>query len=38
MIEKALIFASIAHEGQRHKGTDIPYMLHPMEAGAIVAG
>lgn len=38
MIEKALIFASIAHEGQRRKGTDIPYMLHPMEAGAIVAG
>lgn len=38
MIEKALIFATIAHEGQRRKGSDIPYILHPMEAGAIVLG
>jgi|LSQX01.3.fsa_nt_gb (p)ppGpp synthase/HD superfamily hydrolase len=38
MIEKALIFATIAHEGQKRKGSDIPYILHPMEAGAIVLG
>ena len=37
MVEKAMIFASKAHEGMFRKGTDIPYIVHPMEAGAIAA-
>ena len=37
MVEKALIFAAKAHEGSLRKGTNIPYILHPMEAGAIAA-
>ena len=32
-----MIFASKAHEGMCRKGTDIPYIVHPMEAGAIAA-
>ena len=37
MISKAIMFANLAHEGQKRKGTDIPYILHPMEAASIVA-
>ncbi len=37
MVEKAMIFASKAHLGMLRKGTDIPYIVHPMEAGAIAA-
>lgn len=32
-----MIFASEAHRGAVRKGTDIPYIVHPMEAGAIAA-
>jgi myo-inositol-1(or 4)-monophosphatase len=37
MITKATIFAAKAHENQTRKGTDIPYILHPMEAAVIVS-
>ena len=37
MISKAINFANLAHEGQKRKGTDIPYILHPMETASIVA-
>lgn len=32
-----MIFASNAHCGDFRKGTKIPYIVHPMEAGAIAA-
>ena len=35
MIEDAIYFAAAAHAGQKRKGTDIPYILHPLEAAAI---
>lgn len=38
MIEKAIKFAMDAHRGQVRKGVPIPYILHPMEVAAIVAG
>lgn len=28
-LDQALIFAARAHDGQRRKGTDIPYIVHP---------
>ena len=31
LIQKAIIFATKKHEGQKRKGTDIPYIVHPME-------
>ena len=36
-LTKAICFAAEKHEGQTRKGTDIPYITHPMEAGAIAA-
>ncbi|MCB7189766.1 HD domain-containing protein [Anaerostipes caccae] len=38
MFEKAIIFATKAHSGQKRKGTDIPFMIHPLEVASIVAG
>ena len=35
-ITEALIFAANAHSGAVRKGTEIPYILHPMEAAAII--
>ena len=37
MINKAMILAVTAHEKQKRKGSDIPYILHPMEAAVIVS-
>ena len=32
MVQKAIDFATKVHEGQYRKGTDRPYIVHPMEA------
>lgn len=37
MIDKAIEFATKAHEGQLRKGTKRPYIVHPVEVGDIVA-
>ena len=37
MVERALKFATKAHEGQLRKGTKRPYIMHPIEVGDIVA-
>lgn len=37
MINRAIFFAAKAHEGAVRKGTSIPYIIHPLEAMAIVA-
>ena len=36
LINKAILFATKAHEGHR-KGTYIQYIMHPIEAATIVA-
>ena len=36
LFDRAARFATEAHAGQRRKGKDKPYILHPMEAAAIV--
>lgn len=33
----AIAFAARAHEGATRKGTNLPYIVHPMEAAAIAA-
>lgn len=38
MIQKAAVFAARAHEGKLRKGTDIPYIVHPLETAVIVSG
>ena len=37
MFDKAIIFATKAHSGSFRKGTKTPYIVHPLEAAAIVA-
>lgn len=37
MINKAIMFASACHANQTRKGTEIPYILHPLETGTIAA-
>ncbi len=36
LVSRAIIFAVKAHDGMRRKRSDTPYILHPMEAAAIV--
>ena len=37
MLDEAIIFATKAHEKTVRKGTKLPYIVHPIEAVAIVA-
>ena len=37
IFDKAIVFATKAHSGSFRKGTTTPYIVHPMEASAIVA-
>lgn len=37
IVDKAIIFAVNAHSGDVRKGTDIPYIVHPIESCAIAA-
>lgn len=37
MVNKAISFATKAHEGQVRKGTTRPFILHPLEVGTIVS-
>lgn len=36
LVSEALIFATKAHDGMRRRKNETPYILHPMEVGAIV--
>lgn len=36
LIEKAIEYAAIAHEGQYRKGTETPYISHPYAVGMIL--
>lgn len=37
LFERAAVFAAAAHRGMTRKGNRIPYLVHPMEAAAIIA-
>ena len=37
MVEKAAVFAARCHEGTYRKGTQIPYIVHPLETAVIVS-
>ncbi|NLT15729.1 MAG: HD domain-containing protein [Clostridiales bacterium] len=37
MLDRAIVFAVAAHSGMLRKGTSTPYILHPLEAAAIVS-
>lgn len=38
IVDKAVRFAVEKHAGAARKGSDTPYIVHPMEAAAVVAG
>ena len=38
ILSKAILFATVRHSGMVRKGTDIPYIVHPIEAVSIAAG
>ncbi len=37
ILDKAIIFATNAHSGSFRKGTNLPYIVHPMEVASIVS-
>ena len=37
LLDSAIIFATKAHSGMMRKGTNVPYIVHPIEAAAIVS-
>ncbi len=37
VFERAVVFAAAAHQGTTRKGNRIPYLVHPVEAAAIMA-
>lgn len=37
LIDKAIMFATIAHSNQKRKGKEIPYIMHPMEVATIAS-
>lgn len=37
LVSEALIFAVKAHDGMRRKKSEVPYILHPMEAAVIAS-
>ena len=37
LMDRAIVFATRAHSGTYRKGTSIPYIVHPIEAAAIVS-
>lgn len=36
LIHRAIYFAVQAHDGQKRKGTDIPYIAHPFEVAQLL--
>ena len=36
LVSEAIVFATEAHDGMRRRNSDAPYVLHPMEVGAII--
>lgn len=36
IVSEAIVFSTKAHDGMRRRKSDAPYILHPMEVGAIV--
>jgi len=38
VLERAIAFAAVKHSGALRKGSNTPYIVHPMEVAAIVSG
>ena len=36
LVSEAIVFSTKAHDGMRRRKNNVPYILHPMEVGAII--
>ena len=36
LVSEAIVFSTTAHDGMRRRKSNVPYILHPMEVGAII--
>ena len=36
LVSEAIVFTVAAHDGMRRRKSEVPYILHPMEVGAII--
>ena len=36
IVSEAIIFSTQAHDGMRRRKSEVPYILHPMEVGAVI--
>jgi myo-inositol-1(or 4)-monophosphatase len=36
IVSEAIVFSVKAHDGMRRRKSEVPYILHPMEVGAII--
>ena len=36
LVSEAIVFSTNAHDGMRRRKSNLPYILHPMEVGAII--
>ena len=36
LVSDAIVFSTKAHDGMRRRKSEVPYVLHPMEVGAII--
>ena len=37
LVSEAIVFATKAHDGMRRRKSEVPYIVHPMEVGAIIS-
>ena len=37
LVSKAIVFATKAHDKMRRKNSEVPYIIHPLEAAVIVS-
>ena len=37
LVSEAIVFSTKAHDGMRRRKSKVPYIVHPMEVGAIIA-
>ena len=37
LVSEAIVFSTKAHDGMRRRKSEVPYIVHPMEVGAIIS-
>ena len=37
LVSEAIVFSTTAHDGMRRRKSEVPYIVHPMEVGAVIS-